>query len=575
MHLSTATATSRLFTNARRWLCTPFVALSAMLATATSAPAQTCGHWPGGPGSIGDPGAGGSNETTVYATAEWDPDGDGSLPRVLVAGGRFFTAGSVAASGIAVYDFATRSWFPLGSGITGGSATVRAIAVLADGSLVVGGLFQSAGGVAGTNNLARWVPSGTSVNEGEWKEFATPRPFTVALVRSLVTLANGDLLAGGVIYTSGGPDAGFNGIVRWDGTTWWPLGTGIPTGATSEVRSIAVLQDGSIVAGGKFFQAGGNQASSVARWDGTRWSSLGTPPNEGVGPVASSGHISAVACDSNGDVVVGGWFERAGSLTVRGIAKWRPSTGQWSRVGGTTSVPWIYSILPLENGAFIAAAERGPFSSSFFVEPTSVAQWDGFRWNSMNFPSPNINNGTGWCLTRLSNGNVILGGDFTTAGGSPATNIAEFDFDVEPPLIDAHPAPATACHAESVPVSFTVSAVSPIAKTYQWQRNGVDIPRTANASAATQTLTLPNPFGVDAGDYRCIVTTGCGSITSNAARLTICTADFDCSNTVTLDDVFIFLNAWFQQDPRCNVYGVSSLTLDDLFVFINIWYAGC
>jgi hypothetical protein len=54
-----------------------------------------------------------------------------------------------------------------------------------------------------------------------------------------------------------------------------------------------------------------------------------------------------------------------------------------------------------------------------------------------------------------------------------------------------------------------------------------------------------------------------------------CVADFDRSGTANLDDIFIYLNAWFAGEPRCNVDGIAGLTIDDLFVFINLWFAGC
>lgn len=54
-----------------------------------------------------------------------------------------------------------------------------------------------------------------------------------------------------------------------------------------------------------------------------------------------------------------------------------------------------------------------------------------------------------------------------------------------------------------------------------------------------------------------------------------CTADFNTDGARSIDDIFIYINAWFSSDPRCDVDGLPGLTIDDLFVFINIWFAGC
>lgn len=64
-----------------------------------------------------------------------------------------------------------------------------------------------------------------------------------------------------------------------------------------------------------------------------------------------------------------------------------------------------------------------------------------------------------------------------------------------------------------------------------------------------------------------------------------CAADFNASGQLTIDDLFVFLNAWFntcsgQTGAPCN--GVSAdfdrsggVTIDDLFLYLNAWFAGC
>ncbi len=69
---------------------------------------------------------------------------------------------------------------------------------------------------------------------------------------------------------------------------------------------------------------------------------------------------------------------------------------------------------------------------------------------------------------------------------------------------------------------FTVAATGEGTLTYRWQKGGTDLSDGGHyAGTATATLTVS---GVDAGDvasYRCVVTGGCGSATSNAAALTL------------------------------------------------------
>lgn len=54
-----------------------------------------------------------------------------------------------------------------------------------------------------------------------------------------------------------------------------------------------------------------------------------------------------------------------------------------------------------------------------------------------------------------------------------------------------------------------------------------------------------------------------------------CRADFNQDTIVNIDDIFIYLNAWFAADPRCDVNDNAIVEIDDVFVFINVWNARC
>jgi hypothetical protein len=54
-----------------------------------------------------------------------------------------------------------------------------------------------------------------------------------------------------------------------------------------------------------------------------------------------------------------------------------------------------------------------------------------------------------------------------------------------------------------------------------------------------------------------------------------CPADFDQNGSRTIDDMFIFINAWFAMNPRADFDGMNGINIDDIFIFINAWFAGC
>ena len=85
------------------------------------------------------------------------------------------------------------------------------------------------------------------------------------------------------------------------------------------------------------------------------------------------------------------------------------------------------------------------------------------------------------------------------------------------PTIVADPEPVTV--QEGRPASFTVAANGYPTPTYQWQKDGTDIP-----GAIAATLTINQVSSGDAGNFRCIASNSRGSDTSGAAALTVTAA---------------------------------------------------
>ena len=217
------------------------------------------------------PGVGGGR---IYALTVFD-DGSGSGPAVY-AGGAFVTAGAVGARRIAKWDGS--SWAPLGSGM---SSSVQALTVFDDGSgsgpaLYAGGFFTSAGGVS-ANGIATWDGS-------SWSALGSG---VTGGVSALTVFDDGTgggpaLYTGGLFTSAGGVSA--SGIAKWDGSSWSALGSGLKR---TTVIALSIFDDGSgsgpaLYAGGGFATAGGVSANRIAKWDGSRWSALGSGMNSNV-----------------------------------------------------------------------------------------------------------------------------------------------------------------------------------------------------------------------------------------------------------------------------------------------------
>ena len=133
--------------------------------------------------------------------------------------------------------------------------------------------------------------------------------------------APANLYAGGSFWEAGGVSA--NSIAKWDGTAWSPLGSGMGGEEIKDplVSALAMDDTGNLYAGGGFTEAGGVAANSIARWDGTSWHPFGSGMGGYDYPAVSS--LALVGADN---FYAGGYFTTAGGKPSRYIARWtRPN----------------------------------------------------------------------------------------------------------------------------------------------------------------------------------------------------------------------------------------------------------
>lgn len=442
---------------------------------------------------------------SVYAMTMWDPDGDGPMtPRVIV-GGSFTSICNVAAMNVAMYDPDTDTWSAMGAGL--GSAAnrneIRDFAVQPNGRLIAVGQVSS-NGTVGVGIVARWT--GT-----QWLQVGSD--FTGVnnwpSVRCIAALANGDLIVGGSFTTAGGVPA--SAVARWNGDVWSGLGTGTSPGVGGvnypQVHDIEVVTNGDVIVGGQFLTAGGSPANYIARWNGVTWSAMGSGVggwkvdrlqhmpdgslvvlgsfesaggvaavnvarwNQGTwsafpgGPIQRSGETAKLLANGdllvggaggyvrwsdgnwvlneetegtvyafvelpNGDLMAGGTLTNIGTSGVKGVARqtgttWRPLC---HGINGE-----IYDMKPLPNGDIIVA---GKFSHIGNIDARRIARWDGNQWHP-------IGTGVDQRATYVSsvapmpNGDIVISGSFWSVGGVSATFLARWDGETWSPIGNA------------------------------------------------------------------------------------------------------------------------------------------
>ena len=451
--------------------------------------------------------AGGANASALarWDGSTWTSPGavDGWVNSIVIAGnnmyiGGFFNrAGGVNTSSIAKLDLATNTWSALGNGVSGCNGICKPIVktMAFNGTdLYVGGSFGAAGGTT-ANNIAKWnganwsglgggmqgeanamvfkgsdlyVAGDSQVYRWDGNTWSTlPGSFSGSGYISALAIGGNNLYAGGSFTTVAGLSA--NRIARWDLTNggWSVLGSGVDLGTNDTlVETMAVDQNGVLYAGGNFTVAGGTSANDFAKWDGTSWSAMGAGFDDaarmilvngsdiyvggnfmasgqagasriakwdgtnkawvGIGNSSNNGvaalgpSVYAVAIDGD-NVYVGGNLRSVGSVAANGIARWNVKTSTWSALGAGVSGDLFSTVYALAvSGNKVYAG--GNFKTAGGVSAPNLAAWDGTKWSPVG-ESPN---GSVWAIAARGN-KVYVGGEFTKIGNTPAAYLAEWD----------------------------------------------------------------------------------------------------------------------------------------------------
>jgi trimeric autotransporter adhesin len=267
-------------------------------------------------------------------------------------------------------------------------------------------------------------PAGSVVrwNGASWQPVGTSGPTAYGMT-SIATGANAGLYTGG--KTNGWPT--FSAYVRkWNGAAWTPFG--LPFDA--EIRTLSSFDFGTgptAVAGGAFVHvAGGPQVNGVARWNGTAWAPLGT----GIGGAGATVHATAVYDDGTGPALhAAGLFATAGGVPASSIAKWDGNA--WVPLGSgiTGGQATVYELEVYDDGSGPSLYAAGKFDTAGGITASNVAKWNGTSWSAL---GGGVSGGASsvFSLEAFDDGTgskLYVGGNFQTAGGSPVKRLAAWD----------------------------------------------------------------------------------------------------------------------------------------------------
>src|SRR5262245_34936028 len=118
-------------------------------------------------------------------------------------------------------------------------------------------------------------------------------------------------------------------------------------------------------------------------------------------------------------VVLGGDFMAAGNIVASRIVAFDPATNTWSAFG-TGLNDTVQALAVLSNGDLVAG---GAFTTAGGVAANRVARWDGTAWSAFGSGT----DGEVLALAALPNGGLAAGGSFANAGGAAANCIARWN----------------------------------------------------------------------------------------------------------------------------------------------------
>jgi uncharacterized delta-60 repeat protein len=350
---------------------------------------------------------------TIYSSAVQ------SEGKILI-GGSFSTYNGTACKGIARLntDGSIDASFDSSNGAVCNSsnATIYAIAVQTDGKIIIGGYFTKYGGVT-QNGVTRLNSDGSYDTSFNSSKFGTTGG---GIVRAISVLPDSKILIGGIGFTEyNGAAANRFARLNSDGTLDSSFDTS--SGSNSSVRAITVQSDGKIYIGGDFTSYNGTTIYRLARinTDGT----LDTTFNPGT---AINNGVYSLGITSGGNIIIGGDFTKYNTTAVVRIAQLNSTGSldtSFNTNIGTGADGAINAIAIQTDGKIIIGGAFTYFNSTT-VKQNHLARLNADGSFDSTFSIGTGSSSAINTIAIQSDGNILIGGGFTSYNGTTQKYIA-------------------------------------------------------------------------------------------------------------------------------------------------------
>jgi uncharacterized delta-60 repeat protein len=297
--------------------------------------------------------------------------------------------------------------------------SVLSIAIQSDGKIVIGGSFTTFNGVT-VNRIVRLNSDGTldtafTTNTGTGFDNT---------VRSIAIQSDGKIVIGGSFTSFNGATVNRIARLNSDGTRDT---TFTATGFDDSVEAIVIQSNGKLVIGG-FFQFSDVRVNRIVRLnsDGTRDTTFTT----NTGTAFNSG-VQSIAIQSDGKLVIGGFFTTFNGVTVNRIVRLNSDGTRdtaFTTNTGTAFNNIVFSITIQSDGKLVIGGSFSSFNGAtvnYIVRLNS----DGTRDTTFTTNTGTAFNFTVLSIAIQSDGKLVIVGSFIIFNGATVNYIVRLNSD--------------------------------------------------------------------------------------------------------------------------------------------------